>query len=303
MTTLTTTVKLRGNTFLTLLLRAGVQELNSRPEWGENNDGITRANMFADLLRMAQPAYNPPRMKTLSSYFSQYLSGDKPISPTYFDFETPGFRHGLDARINNDYQSVLAEMDNFCRRYLRKADIDRQQLVGGIVDAILQDKKFNGRFDLGEKSVDRTALNDQTHFVLQPFLLSVWNEILKNYPDTSEGQETYMDWTEDAGDSKPRKITTQIGSERAKKITVSDEISGGLILKPINEAVIEDKEQRKNSEQTAQTAQATADATADTTAATGSTGAVQQTVNKEGRVYNQNAEKIFNIEHIENFNA
>ena len=70
MTTVMKSTKLRGNTFLTLLLRAGVQELNNAPEWGENNNGITRVNMFADLLRMPQPMYNPSKMKTLSSYFS-----------------------------------------------------------------------------------------------------------------------------------------------------------------------------------------------------------------------------------------
>ena len=292
--------KLRGNTFLTLLLRAGVQELNNAPEWGENNNGITRVNMFADLLRMPQPMYNPSKMKTLSSYFSRYLSGDMPLSPAYFNFETSGFRQGLDTRISNDYQSVLAEMNNFYRKYLRQSDIERQQLVGGIVDAILQDKKFNGRFNLGKKCVDRTGLDSETQFVLQPFLLSVWNEILKNYPDTSEGRETYMDWTEDAGYNRPRKITTQIGSERAKKITVSDEISGGLILKPMNEANEASIENKGNKGRGKNSAEQT---TADTTAATGSTSAVQQTVSKDGRVYNQNAEKIFNIEHIETFNA
>ena len=63
--------RLRGNTFIALLLRAGVQGLSEKPEWGDNNNGITRPNMFADLLRMTQPKYNPPKMKSLSSYFSR----------------------------------------------------------------------------------------------------------------------------------------------------------------------------------------------------------------------------------------
>ncbi|MBR0233006.1 MAG: hypothetical protein IJQ47_03070 [Synergistaceae bacterium] len=287
--------KLRGNTFLTLLLRSGVQELGEAPKWGENNGGITRANMFADLLRMAQPVYSPRNLKTLQSYFSQYLSGERPFSDAYFDFEKSGFRHGLENRINSDYQTVLAEMDRFYCKYLRKSDIDRQQLVGGIVDTILQDQTFSGKFNVGDIIVDKKDLNSVKSFTLQPFLVSVWNEILMSHPDTSEGKDTYMSWTKEAGYNSPRSIVTQIGVERAKEITVSDKISGGNIMKSIpeqpdqpdqtgTEATAENNEQKKASEQA-------------------KNATTQQTVSHNGHVYNQNAEKIFNIEHIENFKA
>ena len=277
--------RLRGNTFLTLLLRAGVEELSKPPEWGQDNNGITRANMFADLLKMTQPMYQPRKLKTLQSYFSQYLSGEMSSSPAYFDFEKSGFRHGLETRINNDYQTVLAEMDNFYQKYLRKSDIDRRQLVGGIVDAILSDQTFGGNFNIGEKIVSKQNLRDVKSFTLQPFLVSVWNEILMNQTDACEGRDTYMEWTKEAGYNSPRRIITQIGVERAKKITVSDKISGGLIMKSMIEAAAENKKQG-NSEQDAKQA---------------ASGTTQQTVSNNGRVYNQTAEKIYNIEHIENF--
>lgn len=213
--------RLRGNTFIALLLRAGVQELSEKPEWGENNNGITRPNMFADLLRMTQPAYDPPKTKSLSSYFSRYLKGEIISSPMYFAFNTPAYQHGLATRIQDDYLAVLHEMDRFCHKYLRSSDVDRRQLVGGLVDAILADSTFNGRFDTGEKWVDKTNLNNEKHFILQPFLVSVWNTILEKYPDASEGAETYMDWTEEIAYGKPRETTTAIGTERAKKIAVS----------------------------------------------------------------------------------
>ena len=292
-----TATRFRGNTFLLLLLRAGVEELSAPPEWGQNNNGITRANMFADLLKMAQPMYKPRKLATLQAYFSQYLSGELSSSPTYFDFEGSGFRHGLETRISNDYQTVLAEMNNFYQKYLRKSDVDRQQLVGGVVDAILQDDSFNGNFNVGEACVDKKGLKDVKCFTLQPFLISVWNEILMNYTNACEGKGTYMSWTTDAGRNTPRNIVTQIGVERAKKITVSDKIPGGNIMKSIpdqtdqstqtvTETTAENNEQKKASEQAKH-------------------ATTQQTVSHNGHVYNvnQNAEKIFNIEHIENFNA
>ena len=214
--------RLRGNTFIALLLRAGVQELSEKPEWGENNNGITRPNMFADLLRMTQTDYNPPKMKSLSSYFSRYLKGELPSSPMYFAFNTPAFQHGLSMRIQSEYPAVLAEMDRFYRKYLRGSDVDRKLLVAGLVDAILADETFTGRFDIGEKWVEKRELGNERKFILQPFLISVWASILENHPDVSEGGDTYLAWTEEIGYNKPRETTTQIGAERAKKIAVSD---------------------------------------------------------------------------------
>lgn len=143
--------RLRGNTFIALLLRAGVQELSEKPEWGENNNGITRPNLFADLLRMTQPGYDPPKMKSLSSYFSQYLNGTKISSPMYFAFNTVAYQQGLSMRIHDDYPAVLAEMDRFYHKYLRTSDVDRRMLVGGLVEAILADSTFKGTFDVGGK--------------------------------------------------------------------------------------------------------------------------------------------------------
>lgn len=214
--------RLRGNTFIALLLRSGVQELSEKPEWGENNNGITRPNMFADLLRMAQTDYNPPKMKSLSSYFSRYLKGELPSSPMYFAFNTPTFQHGLSMRIQSEYPAVLAEMDSFYRKYLRTSEVDRRLLVGGLVDAILADETFAGRFDIGGRWVEKGELGSEDKFILQPFLVSVWASILENHPDASEGAETYMAWTEEIGYNKPKETTTQIGAERAKKIAVSD---------------------------------------------------------------------------------
>lgn len=281
--------RLRGNTFITLLLRAGVQELSEKPEWGENNNGITRPNLFADLLRMTQKDYNPPKMKSLSSYFSQYLKGDLPFSPMYFAFDTPAFKHGLSVRIHDEYPAVLAEMDDFCQKYLHPSSFDQKLLIGGLVDAILGDDTFDGDFDIGGKQVSKTELDSQGSFILQPFLVSVWNNILQNHPDASEGRDTYMEWSKDAGYNKPRQIVTDIGAERAKKITVSAELPKSETTEdtvdgiPANErnkepdpVIVEPAPDRENP--------------------------TDQTLYNNGRIYNQHAEKIVNIEHVDVLN-
>ena len=222
--------RLRGNTFLLLLLRAGCQVLLNPQEYGESKDGVTKPNMLADLIRMTNPEYQPAKLDTLGSYFSKYLSGDPPRSPAYLPFSNPAYQFGLQSRIADDYPAVLRQMDKFCRTYLTQENFPLRLLVGGIVDAILADDSFEGAFDVGDRTVSKAELDNQKRFLLQPFLASVWCSILVNHPDTSEGQDTYLEWTEDAGYNTAREITTKIGAERAKKIAVSANLPEEMLV-------------------------------------------------------------------------
>lgn len=280
--------RLRGNTFIALLLQAGVQELSEKPEWGERNNGITRPNLFADLLRMTQPDYNPHKSNTLSSYFSQYLSGERPTSRKYFAFNTPAYQCGLSLRIQNEYPAVLAEMDRFYRKYLRTSPVDRNLLVGGLVEAILEDDTFSGTFDIGGKWVDKAELAEETKFIIQPFLVSVWNNILLHHPDAKEGVETYMEWTTTGGYNSPREVTTSIGSERAEKIDVDDTLPEEATPNPAEEIKKGPTDEVEPEVTEAEVFE-------------GAEPLETKTVIKNDRVYQQQAQKIYNIEHIENF--
>ena len=218
-------IRLRSNTFIALLLRAGCKELGSHPEYGKNNNGITRSGLLADLLKLSMPEYEPKRMDTLVTYFSSFIQGTPPNSPRYLPFSTAACRNGLGERIKSNYNAVLVEMDYICKKYLDTSDYNYRLLISGIIETILADETFDGKFDIGGKMVSKNDLQNEKYFMLQPFLTSVWNIILSSHPDTTEGAETYLLWSEDDGYNSPRKISTDIGIERAKKITVSAKLS------------------------------------------------------------------------------
>ena len=139
--------RLRGNTFLLLLLRSGNQVLLNPQEYGESKEGVTKPNMLADLIRLTNPNYSPAKMDTLASYFSKYLAGEPPKSPSYLPFSNPAYRQGLSARLVDDRRSVLIQMDDFCRKYLDMGDASLRQLVAGLIDAVLSDDSFEGIFE------------------------------------------------------------------------------------------------------------------------------------------------------------
>ena len=215
---------LRGNTFLLLLLREGKSELYDHPEFGESKDGITRPNMLADLIRLTNPGYEPKNMKSLGVYFSQYLSGDKPNSTTYFPFNKPAYRDGLNDRLQSKRGSVLRQMDAFCRKYLTMSNMSNKALVASLIDAVMEDQSFEGTIDTGYKTVERVDLGSETDFILQPFLVSIWNDILMNHPDAAEGTQTYNDWTNNKGFNAPTDVVTELGRKRIPKISVSTEL-------------------------------------------------------------------------------
>ncbi len=297
--------RLRGNTFLLLLLRAGCQVLLNPQEYGESKEGVTKPNMLADLIRLTDTNYHPAKIETLASYFSKYLSGDPPRSPAYLPFSNPAYQHGLEFRIADDYPAVLRQTDRFCRTYLTRENYPLRLLVAGLVDAILADDSFDGEFDVGGKLVSKADLDREAKFLLQPFLASVWSNILANHPDTSEGADTYLAWTEDAGYNTAREITTDIGAERAKKIAVSTDLPEEMLAET---AVDGDDTAAVDGEKSAEEyGEETKKAPADEAEAELVDVEIidppyeERTFEKNGRTYNQKAEKIYNIEHIENF--
>ena len=285
--------RLRGNTFIVLLLRASTNVLGSSPGWGKNNNGVTAPNLFADLLRLTKPDYTPAKPNSLSTYFSAYLQGKRPFSDRYFPFDKLDFQCGLQMRIKNDYHAVLTQMNEFCNKYLNMSDLALRQLVGGLVDAILDDETFNGSFDVGGRWVDKEELDDICEFTLQPFLVSVWSTILSDYPDAAEGADTYSDWTREAGGKSPRYIRTPIGTDRAKRIKVNVEISESIGEAPLENSEQNLDEKKGPAEKKAEPKAVEAEIVDDVP------HLEKKTITKDGRTYNQTATTIINIESLE----
>ncbi len=220
--------RLRGNTFLLLLLRAANPELSQTPRYGEKGNGKKRSNMLRDLLKMARPSYEPAKAKTLEKYISSFLNGSRPHSQRYYPFKTASLRHDFSSRLDKEYETVLKEMDAFCRCFLDFENNSRMRLlVGGLVETIEADDSISetASFNTGYGEKTRKDLPLETKFVLQPFLLSVWHYIVAVKYDASEGTETYNQWTSKSGDRSPCVVTTDIGRELSQSMVVSTDFS------------------------------------------------------------------------------
>lgn len=290
--------RLRGNTFFLFLLRAAKRELGVAPSWGTSSQGLTQTQLFISLMRTVAPTYQVPNEGTLRQYISQYLKGDRPDSPTYYPFKTPSFQSGALLYLQSHHAEAVRDMNALCKKFLdTDNEATRKLLVGGLISLVLKDNSIPSAtvFDTGYKEVTRAELAQETDFILQPFLISVWGYIVTKKPNAEEGAETYMTWSEDAGGGNPRRITTRWGTNTAKKIAVSTNLPEEMSA----ETIEGDKKAKENEEEIDK---APADeAEAEVIDAEVVEPLETKTMVKEGRIYQQQAQKIFNIEHIENF--
>lgn len=258
--------RLRGNTFLLLLLRSCCPELSSITGWGATSNGITKPNMFLSLLQMIEPNHHP-KNSTLAQYFSQYMDGSRASSAAVYPFDAPTFRAKFKMRMENEYPDLLNEMDAFCHKFLDiNSDLSMRQLVAGLVVAICHDKTISReeKFNCGFAEITRAESKDQTEYILQPFLLSVWYYLVQKKYDVKEAQETYKKWTGEANTNSAPPITTEIGFKHAERISVTTDLTacaGTLTEEPafsefqsddpenVETEIVEDEPQRESNPQ------------------------------------------------------
>jgi hypothetical protein len=192
--------------------------------------------------------------------------------------------------MREDYGNVLLEMDSFCKKYLDyKNSSVRRQLVAGILLGLGNDPTIGGNaeFDSGFEKIQKNQFKDITKFKLQPFLLSVWFYLVTKKYDASEAIDTYDAWVGESEPNTAPPITTTIGLKYSEKIEVEfDESINPEIVSPYENADEEDEPEIIETEVVNE-----ADST-DT-----------KTVVKGNRIYQQQAQTIYNIEHIDVFKA
>lgn len=283
--------RLRGNTFFLLLLRAARQEMSRVDVFQGASRGLTQSQLFAALMRTVRPTYTVKVESTLQQYLSQYLEGERIDSNAYYPFLSRAFRSSVELYVQEHYSEAVASMDELCREFLDvEDDATVRLLAGGLIALILKDTSIppDTLFDTGYRSVSRAELNGEENFILQPFLLSVWAYIVINKPNAKEGAETYFGWTKSTGKGRPRRISTNWGASKAKKIAVSLDFSGAG--EPTNTAAEDNDEFEVLKEDFGTEEGPVPD------------GAAGRVPVNQGRIYQQQAEKIINIEHVDVLN-
>ncbi|MBR0315771.1 MAG: hypothetical protein IJQ99_02800 [Synergistaceae bacterium] len=232
----------RGNSFLLVLFSAVKKGFGAASEMGKSANGLTRTALFSALIKILNSHYEPKSDNDrFAPYISKYLNGDLICSRSYYPFDSEEFQEEVEKSFTSQYDAALSAMNAFCYKYLdmpSEANGNNskaiKRLVAGIIDIMLLDKTFDEEINTGYRTVKKKALDRETEFILQPFLLDVWYKILTKYSGEIDSgkinkmetkkkawKETYKELTNSDGNKRPRKLKPEIGRERADKIEVS----------------------------------------------------------------------------------
>jgi len=286
-----------GGIFLVLLTEAKGKAASRRQLRSGKKDRVSNRNILEGLIRFLMPSFNqPPAGRTFEGDTSDYRSCKVEYGenlPFDDDVEIKGF----DERVKTRYMTELRKMDEFIDSFLNTESDERMQwLIRALLNLIDKDLliKPESLFYLSETPVTKSDLLSQDHYCLSNLLLAIWHFIIMNRPSNITGRATFEALHERADEIGAKwKFRKEFGMTYPREFDfdlfgaadVDAEEYGGEIKKdPADEAescesevidaeVIE-KEKKEYQE---------------------------QTLNNNGRIYQQKAEKIFNIEHIENF--
>ena len=97
----------------------------------------------------------------------------------------------------------------------------------------MRDNSFDEDIYTGYGRVEKSVLETETKFLLQPFLLDVWYKIVTRYSGKvdvgkiddekqkmREWNDTYLNLTKDSGKNQPKTLRSEVGKTLAEKMTV-----------------------------------------------------------------------------------
>ncbi len=285
--------RLCGGTFFTLVLEARRQRMNQREHFKNDCDGLTDPEVLVGLIKVINPAYKDPGKDKLKTIVNNYKQGGASTS-AYFPFSDNQIVSSFDSRVRNNYQAALNSMIDFVDSFIDNSEPVRKDinLVRALVDLIQQDQSIDASEEFfiepdgGKKK--KTALGGLRKICLPSFLLGVWHYVVVNRQDNKVGKETYSVWCPSSGGGE-RKYMAKMGEGILKDLETFDATTK---IVPVVEAESPDTVLTNPQDDLATTIVEPDQAPDDK--------GDQTLISHNGRIYNQHAEKIVNIEKVEN---
>ena len=285
-----------GGIFLMLLTEAKGKAASRRELRSGVRDKVSNKNMLEGLIKLFDISFEQPAVgRTFDGDTSDYRAC-KVSYGINLPFDNSGSVSGFDDRVKNQYVSVLRKMDEFIDDFLRTNDDERMlQLIRRLLTLVDKDHLItpNTTFYYAGTPITKTDLLGLDHYCLSNLMLCIWHFIVTKRPDNEAGRATFEALNDRADEIGAKwKFKNELGSEYTKKFDfdlfgtiekgkAADEYVEDIKIDPANETesdVIEAEVMDNGQEYQ------------------------EKTLVNHGRIYQQHAEKIVNIEHLDILN-
>ena len=275
-----------GGTFFFLLCEAKAKSRPKRDSLDGLKDSVSQKNMLAGLIRLIDSGFKvPDQGRTFDTDQSAYRACDKESS-AYFPFFDQQLVENYDCKVRESYTDAYAKMEAYAKYYLNADSEEKMRWLGQALLTLLDDDKMIDDSEIlfyCDGGITKKQILSLNHICIPSLMLALWHYIVVFRPHNKLGRPTFEKWNSPAGEkgdkwifvsdigkTYPRDVRFDFMPEaEAKKIAASDEHQDASS----NTATMEPAPKQE---------------------------AIQdQTLNNSGRIYNQHAEKIVNIEHVE----
>ena len=279
-----------GGIFLVLLTEAKGKAATRRQLKSGKKDRVSTRNMLEALIRMVVPSFQQPGAgRTFEGDTSDYRACKVAYGenlPFDDDVEIKAF----DNRVKAQYMAVLKEMDDFIDSFLRTDSDERMKwLIQALLILLEKDNLItpDTPLFLSQTPISKAELLTLDHYCLSSLLLGLWHFIVMNRPDNETGRDTFCA-LHDRADEMNAKWKFKQGFGQKYPRTFGFDLYGAA-----GEEAEESGEEIKK---------APADEAEAEVLEGEPTSPKDQILNNNGRIYQQHAEKIVNIEHVDVLN-
>lgn len=218
--------RLCGGTFFTLVTHAMKIHGRSRDTSRGISSAVTEAECFKGLIRVFYPALPNLAQSTEKSNATHYKKCEN-LSQGLIPFSDTSVTRNYGRLLLTDYAVPLRRMAAFVNQFI---DVEghAEWLVRALLQLIKEDKSINKKASFyinpDGTPVFKADLEKVSTYYFQPFLLGVWSAIVRNVPDNTIGQETFLEWHPSArqkGNGSKHPFLSDIGTTDTRSISVS----------------------------------------------------------------------------------
>lgn len=287
-----------GGTFYILLLQALKKDrrirLNDLDGYKAKEKAINDVTCLKGLVRTFYDFNEHFSDSTFTAHKNQYKLCEK-NSTDWLRFETQYLVDAYDKKVRDNYALALEEMDSFIDAFIDDGDLGKK-LVRALLEVIDLDRTIDDDAEFvvqtGGRVIDKKGLLKLSNIGARPFLLSVWHFIItKRGSENTLGAETVGQWLHHKTSQAPYKYVGTVGERYA----LDKEIS----FKKVVTNSVDESGTPESTEYTDSDNKAEEDRDDEYCKQREAGGQGTNQILNAQTVFNQRAEKIVNIEHVE----
>ena len=285
--------RLTGGILFGLILEAKKSRTRVRSTYMDKNDGLTEYEIMKSFISVfyENNKYRP-RKSTLTKNTSDYKKCDISVGSS-LPFNNQSDIDKFNKAVELNEKDILERMSRFVEEKLSEEKLN--WLTSAILEPIYHDSSIENskQFKVSlKKQVLKENIPRLTTVEVELFLLDVMRYIFVNKIDNTLGKATFEEWYSQDGENRPWKFSN---SELGKSLPNLEITRYNLSVEELNEQTAGIVEQEHVEESDTENEEENKFNTE------GEESMKQQVLNNP-KVINQYADKIYNIEHVENLN-